>query len=1044
MLKKILIGLGGLLLLLVLGFAGGTWYLYKNQSTYTQKLLGILNESLAGSLKVEEIYISPFKNFPYISIDFHQVKVYEGDAFSGNLALRAQDIYVGFSIVDILQGRYDVKALSVEQALINMVQDAEGKIGLLEALAFDAPPAAEASEAVNFELKQLKLKQVRINYLIPSDAFALRANLEKQSISLKQAEDLLQVKLDGDMLLTLISKGEPTFFAEKALTLGLSLRYQESLQQLDIMRSLLAIDGAEFSLEGLIDLKNENYLDIEFRGDKPDFNTLAALLPKETGDQLRRYRNEGQVYFQGTVQGPTANGQTPQIAVEFGCDNAYFLNPTVNKKVDELRFAGFFTNGKDRNLATSQLTLQNFYARPAEGIFQGDVLIRNFKDPYIKVKLDADLDLAFLGEFFEVEGLRGLSGQVLLSMDFDELIDLEDATGGLATVQNALQSELRVRNLNFSLPGLPHPVQQANVYAKMEDGYITLERGSFRLGDSDLQFSGYLTDFPALLHGLEEPVEASLSFQSALLRKIDFMEMDTTDAEEVSDFNLKLRFQSSGRELVSPVYVPQGKFMIDAFSAKLKKYPHAFTDFQVQLGITPERLRVENFVGKIDTSDFAISGEVYNYEKWFQASPMGKSRFDLTVASKHLSIKDLLTYRGVNYMPEAYAQETIDDFKLAMDLELEYAGIFQGVSGNLRDFTGKLKFHPIKFSNFKGALAYRDDVLKVNGFGGRMGLSEFYMDLDYFLGPDSLPNPIQNRFRLVGRALDLDSLLGFESIEQEVNHEEAFNIFELPFPDLVVALDVERLKYHGFWLDDLRARVRMQEDHMLFIDTLSLRTADGGLGLVGYFNGQNPKEIYFHSTMKANKLDLDKLLIKFDNFGQDALINENLQGRLSGTIESRFLVHPDLTPIIEKSEAKMDLTVYEGSLIDFAPLRAMSSFFSDRNLMRVRFDTLQNVFELKNGTLDIPSMTIASSLGFIELSGRQQLDMQMDYFIRVPLGLVTSVGFRSLFGRNRGEVDPDQEDAIVTRGDRRVRFVNVNLRGTPDDFQVRLGRDRGR
>ena len=68
----------------------------------------------------------------------------------------------------------------------------------------------------------------------------------------------------------------------------------------------------------------------------------------------------------------------------------------------------------------------------------------------------------------------------------------------------------------------------------------------------------------------------------------------------------------------------------------------------------------------------------------------------------------------------------------------------------------------------------------------------------------------------------------------------------------------------------------------------------------------------------------------------------------------------------------------------------------------------------------------------------------MDYFIRVPLAMVTQVGFRSLFGgKNKDEIDPEQEDAIVYRDtDRRIRFVNINMKGTPEDYKISLKRDK--
>jgi hypothetical protein len=122
----------------------------------------------------------------------------------------------------------------------------------------------------------------------------------------------------------------------------------------------------------------------------------------------------------------------------------------------------------------------------------------------------------------------------------------------------------------------------------------------------------------------------------------------------------------------------------------------------------------------------------------------------------------------------------------------------------------------------------------------------------------------------------------------------------------------------------------------------------------------------------------------------------------------------------------------------------MGDYFKDKNLNNVRFDTLSNTLEHRESVLNLPRMNINSSLGFLEISGRQSLDMDMNYQIRIPMSLVTQVGFRALFGgRSRNEVDPDQEDAIVFRDEnRRTRFLNINMQGKPDNYRVSLGRTR--
>jgi hypothetical protein len=89
-------------------------------------------------------------------------------------------------------------------------------------------------------------------------------------------------------------------------------------------------------------------------------------------------------------------------------------------------------------------------------------------------------------------------------------------------------------------------------------------------------------------------------------------------------------------------------------------------------------------------------------------------------------------------------------------------------------------------------------------------------------------------------------------------------------------------------------------------------------------------------------------------------------------------------------------------------------------------------------------MNLNSSLGFMEISGKQGLDLTMDYYLRIPWSLVTQAASTKLFGgRRKEEVDPDQVDAIQYRdSDQRVRFLNVRVTGTPDKYEVSLGRDK--
>jgi len=334
------------------------------------------------------------------------------------------------------------------------------------------------------------------------------------------------------------------------------------------------------------------------------------------------------------------------------------------------------------------------------------------------------------------------------------------------------------------------------------------------------------------------------------------------------------------------------------------------------------------------------------------------------------------------------------------------------------------------------------------------------MSMRLYTGKDMSKMKKENFLQFSSRFLDVDEMSNYDfapgrskkkqavsdsiaaiAVSQPSIHAEAFNIFKIPFLDFRATINIGKIKFQRLWLKNVFTNARMQANQWLFLDTLHVDVAEGSIKARAYLDGSNPDKIYLKSSIRVDDVNLEKLLLKLDYLGQDYVINKNITGRLTGQIACYVQVHPDLTPLLDHSEAQLDLDVRDGVLVNFAPIQALSSYFNDKNLNRVRFDTLRNQFTFKNGTLIFPRMNVNSSLGYMEFSGKQELNMQMEYFLRIPLKMVTNVGFRMLFGKKEEDVDPDQVDAIQYRNmDKRVRFVNLKISGTPDDYKVSLSK----
>jgi hypothetical protein len=355
-----------------------------------------------------------------------------------------------------------------------------------------------------------------------------------------------------------------------------------------------------------------------------------------------------------------------------------------------------------------------------------------------------------------------------------------------------------------------------------------------------------------------------------------------------------------------------------------------------------------------------------------------------------------------------------------------------------------MKVHPLKFENFRAHLFLNDDYIDVKGFKGKIGHSDFDLDLHYNFTEKQ--SKAKNSLHIKSNRLDIDELTNYNpppvnnSKVATVNHDKGFSLYDLPFTDMDFSMNVNALNYHKHSLVDLKSKFHTTKDHVLHIDRMDFNTAEGNLKIKGYLSGKDKTHIYFSPTITATHVQLDKFMLKFENFGQDHLVSENLHGYFNGTITGKIHLHADLVPKLDDSKVVIDMLVTEGKLENFAPLKALETYFEDKNVSKVKFDTLKNEITFDKGTIIIPKMTINSSLGFMELSGNQKMNetMDMDYEIGVPWKMIGNIAANKLFKRNKKSTD-ENEDEIQYRKEK-SKFFYVTVKGGIDDFKVNVGR----
>src|SRR5690606_19044653 len=157
----------------------------------------------------------------------------------------------------------------------------------------------------------------------------------------------------------------------KAFQLDMLADYKLQSHLFSIANCDFKLEDAGFSVTGSADFSDTTDLDFRVKGNKQDFNLFTAFLPEALKKSLTPFQYDGKLYFDAVVKGKVAEERLPLIEVSFGCEDAWFLNTDANKKLDQLGFKGYYTNGSEHSLKTSEIHIINVSARPEKGIFKG-------------------------------------------------------------------------------------------------------------------------------------------------------------------------------------------------------------------------------------------------------------------------------------------------------------------------------------------------------------------------------------------------------------------------------------------------------------------------------------------------------------------------------------------------------------------------------------------------------------------------------------------------------------------------------------------------
>ena len=328
---------------------------YYNRESLIELFVEKANRYLNSPIEINSIDLDITGNFPYATFRLNHVKVYESTDIAMDYLAEAEKIEFSYNVLLLLFRQYEINALSMYNARVNIGRGSEGARNYMIFQKND-----QGSTDMEFSLKTISLYNTTVNYLDTENEVMFSVRTNELESKLRYSNDLLKVDLAGRIRNDSLVVRGISYLQGEVLELNTNFDYQFSESQINFDESRILINGHEFSLSGYINSGSLKVMDLDIASRKNDMHALVSLMPAPVRQSLSEFKSEGEITFSGKIAGEFSEGNRPAISFIFNGKDVDFYYPGYKNSFNRLNFSGYYNNGDSHDFAGSSLVIEHF------------------------------------------------------------------------------------------------------------------------------------------------------------------------------------------------------------------------------------------------------------------------------------------------------------------------------------------------------------------------------------------------------------------------------------------------------------------------------------------------------------------------------------------------------------------------------------------------------------------------------------------------------------------------------------------------------------
>ncbi len=240
--------------------------------------------------------------------------------------------------------------------------------------------------------------------------------------------------------------------------------------------------------------------------------------------------------------------------------------------------------------------------------------------------------------------------------------------------------------------------------------------------------------------------------------------------------------------------------------------------------------------------------------------------------------------------------------------------------------------------------------------------------------------------------------------------------------------------YGNFNATNIKGRLNYKPK-MFTLKSVSLNAMNGSIVGGGVIIQKYNNEFLVRSQNELKNIDASNLFYAFNNFGQDVLKEEHLNGNINGTLDYRSDFNKNFRVKKPSINAMGNIKITQGELINFKPMMGLSNFIKVSELKHIKFSTLENTISIKNEKIIIPQMDIHSSAFNISGSGVHHFNKNYTYHVKIL--------FSELLSRKMKKAKEENEKfgVVEDKKDGRTSLF-LKIEGDENDYKVNYDKQK--